>query len=92
MPEKRKRRKKRTRWRTQEKKEKKCSEEHWPVIKSASFITLALCAVLYLSSSVTGLIKLKVRYSFCNMHASRTVVGKLKVRNQEALACIGERY
>ena len=26
-------------------KEKKYNEEHWPVIKSASYIALALCAV-----------------------------------------------
>jgi hypothetical protein len=43
--EKRKRRKKMTRWRTQEKKGEKYNEENWQVIKSASFITLALCAV-----------------------------------------------
>jgi hypothetical protein len=33
------------RWRTQEKKEKKYNEEHWPIIKSASYIALAPCAV-----------------------------------------------
>jgi hypothetical protein len=45
VPEIRKRRKKRTRWRTQEKKEKKYSEENWPVIKCTSYIAVALCAV-----------------------------------------------
>ena len=32
-------------WRAQERKEKNYSEEHWLVIKSASYIALALCAV-----------------------------------------------
>jgi hypothetical protein len=44
VPEERKRRKMRKRWGTQEK-EKKQSEEHWPVIKSATYIAFALFAV-----------------------------------------------